>query len=261
VGNLKIAVQLTSFRLPFKKALLTAARLGAQAVEIDGRQHVRHEDLSGTGLRQVRKMLDDLNLRVSAVRFRTRRGYQVEDDLERRVAATKDAMSMAYKLGASVVVNQVGMVPAEGEDEQGWALMYDALHDLGRHAQQAGAWLSAETGSESGADLLRLVKALPEGSLGVTFNPGNLIIHGFSAHDALEQLGEHVMYVHAKDAIRDLAIGRGLEVPLGRGTADIPNLVGVLAERGYRGYFAVERENAENPVEEMGMAVEYLASL
>ncbi len=261
MGNLKIAIQLATLRLPFKKALLTAARLGASAVEIDGRHQVRPEDLSGTGLRQVRKMLDDLDLRVSAIRFRTQRGYQVEDDLERRVAATKNAMTMAYQLGAKVVVNQVGAVPAEGEDTQGWDLMCDVLHDLGRHAQQAGAWLAAETGSESGTDLLRLVDALPDGSLGITFNPGNLIINGFSAQEALDHLGKHVMYVHAKDAVRDLAIGRGLEVPLGRGTADIPTLVAVLAERGYHGYFAIERDNAENPVEEVGMAVEYLSNM
>ena len=51
--------------------------------------------LSPTGLRQFHKLLDDLNLRVSAVAFPTRRGYDEPDDLERRVLATQAAMRFA----------------------------------------------------------------------------------------------------------------------------------------------------------------------
>src|SRR5437868_12172257 len=96
--QIKLAVELASLRLPLKKGLLTARELGAEAVEIDGRNELRPEDLSQTGVRQVRKMLDDLNLRISAVRFQTRRGYQVATDLEARIDATKRAMRTAYEL-------------------------------------------------------------------------------------------------------------------------------------------------------------------
>ena len=72
--QIKLGIELASLRLPLKKGLLTARELGAEAVEIDARHELRPEDLSRTGVRQVRKMLDDLNLRVSAVSFRTRRG-------------------------------------------------------------------------------------------------------------------------------------------------------------------------------------------
>ena len=83
--QIRVGVQLASLRLPFKQGLLTAARMGAEAVEIDGRSELKADELSRTGVRQVRKMLEDLNLRVSAVTYRTRRGYQVADDLDRRV--------------------------------------------------------------------------------------------------------------------------------------------------------------------------------
>ena len=71
--QLKIGIQLKSLRQPFKKALHTAARLGARAVEIDARDELRPQELSQTGLRQLRNMLEDLNLTVSAVGFPTRR--------------------------------------------------------------------------------------------------------------------------------------------------------------------------------------------
>ena len=258
--QLRVGIQLSSLRQPFNKALLTAARLGADAVEIDARFEVKPSEFTRTGIRQLRKTLDDHNLRVCAVRFPTRRGYDDLRDLDQRVQATKQAMQFAYDLGSAVVVNQIGRVP-ENEESPAWQTLLEVLTDLGRHGQRVGATLAAETGTESGDDLARLIDALPTGSLAVTFDPGNLIINGFSAHDAILAVGRHVVHVHAKDAVRDLAQGRGLETPLGRGSVDFPELIGVLEEYNYRGAFAIEREHAQDPVTEIGQAVQYLRCL
>lgn len=258
--QINIGIQLASLRQPFKKALHTAARLGARCVEIDARNEVVPRDMSQTGLRQVRKMLEDLNLRVAAIRFRTERGYQASELLDRRVAATKDAMKLAYLLGAPVVVNQVGTVPPESTGHE-WGTLTDALTDLGRYGQHVGAFLAAETGTESGADLKRLLSALPAGFIAVDLNPGNLIINGFSPREAVEQLGQYILHVHARDGVRDLAQGRGLEVALGRGSADFHELLGLLEEHTYRGPVTIERHSAEDPVREIGVAVQYLQNL
>lgn len=258
--QVKVGIRLASLRQPFKKALHTAARLGADAVEIDARNEVRPEEFSQTGVRQLRKLLDDLNLRVGAVSFATRRGYDVAEDLDARIDATKRAMKFAYDLGASVVINQVGRVPAELTGPR-CTLLLESLTDLGAYGQKVGAWLTAETGSESGTDLLGLVRALPQGALGVSFNPGNLIVNGFSAHDAVRALGSHILHVHAKDGVRDLAKGRGLEVPLGRGAVDFPDLLSVLEENNYRGVLTLDRDNAQDPEFEIGQAVKFLRNL
>ena len=258
--ELKIAVQLASLSLPFKKALLAAAQMGVSAVEIDARGEVKPQDFSATGLRQLKKMLEDLNLRVAAVSFRTRRGYNVPHELEARVEATKAAMKFARQLGASVLVNQIGRVPAEPSGPD-WQLLVDVLSDLGHYGQHVGAFVAAETGSESGPDLARLIAAIPPGSMGVTLDPGNLLVNGFSPLEAARVLGENVLHVHAKDGVRDLAQGRGVEVPLGRGSADFPSLLGALEEHEYRGYFSIEREGADDPLHEIGQAVQYLRSL
>lgn len=258
--ELMIGIQLASLRQPFKKALLTAAQLGANAVEIDARNQLRPSELTQTGVRQLRKMLEDLGLRVCAIAFSTRRGYSDPDDLDRRVEATKDAMSMAYKLGAPCVINQIGQVPGEAEGPE-WETLCQVLSDLGNYGQRAGAFFAAETGTEDGETLDRLLNQLPEGSIGVNFDPGNLIINGFSASAAISVLGRRVMHVHAKDAVRDLAQGRGIETPLGRGSVDFQELIGVLENHGYRGAFTIERQNSTDPVDEIGHAVRYLRSL
>src|SRR5688572_28301281 len=99
----KIGIQIESLRLPLKKALHTAAELGATGVEIDARNEINSRSLGQTGLRELRKMLEDRNLTVCAVTFRTQRGYNVAEGLDRRIAGTKEALKFAYDIGASVV--------------------------------------------------------------------------------------------------------------------------------------------------------------
>lgn len=257
---LRIGIQIANFKQPFKQAVMTAAKLGAQAIEIDAREQIRPAELTNTAVREIRKLLDDFNLRVCAVSFRTRRGYGDWDDLERRIDATKAAMQMAYSLGASVVVNQVGAIPAEFEGPE-WDRLRQSLEDLGRHGQRVGAMLAAETGAESGADLRRLIDALPEGSLGVNFDPGALILNSHSVEEASTALARHVTHVHANDAVRDLARRRGVEVEMGRGSVDFASLLAQLEEHGYHGYITVKRENSANPIGEIGQAVTYLKEL
>lgn len=258
--HLKIAVQLSSLRMPLRKALVAAARMGASGVEIDARGELRPQELTQTGLRELRRLLEDHGLRVSAVGFRTRRGYDNPEEIDRRVAATKAAMKFAADLRAPVVVNQVGHVPAEPEG-RAWETLRQSLGDLSAYGQHVGAVLAAQTGTEPGADLARLIQALPESGIGVDFDPGNLIINGFSSLEAVEALGAFILHVHARDATRDLARGRGLEVPLGRGTADFPALLGALEDYQYRGFFTIVREASENPEFEIAQAVKYLRNL
>jgi sugar phosphate isomerase/epimerase len=260
MSQIKVGIDLASLRQPLKKALLSAAQLGAGGVEIDARNQLKPSELTRTGVRQLKKMLDDLGLEVCAVKFQTRRGYNVLEDLDARMTATVAAMRMAHELGAGVVVNQVGRIPAEKEGEE-WELLLATLAELGAKSMKEGAVLAARTGPEPPEDLLALIQALPEGSLFADLDPGSLIIHGFGAQDAAKTLGNHVVHVHARDGVRDLARGRGLETPLGQGMADFPHLIAQLEEVNYRGYFTVERTETEQPLEDVGDAVAYLHNI
>ncbi len=235
-------------------------RMGVHGIEFDARGEMRPQDLGPTALRQLRKLLDDNELKVCAVEFHTRRGYGVMDELDRRVEATKAAMKMARALGCGLVVNQVGHIPEDLTKGEGQTLV-EVLSDLGNFGQHAGAMLAAETGSEGPADLKRLLDALPAGSLAVTLDPGNLVMNGHSPREALDVLGDAIHHVHAHDAARDLRQRRGVEVELGRGEVDFPGLLGALQEHDYRGWLSIEREDAEDPMMEIAAAAQYLANL
>jgi sugar phosphate isomerase/epimerase len=261
MSALKIAIQTRSLRQPLRQALQTAAGLGADGVEIDARSELPPAETSQTGIRQFRKLLGDLNLRVSCVAFPTRRGYDAVEALDRRVAATQAAMKFAYELGANVVVNRVGHVPNEPDDER-FGRLVEVLSGLGAYGQRAGARLAVQTGSESGAQLAKLIASLPDQTVGVDLHPSTLIHHGHSPAEAVEALGRFVLHVHACDAVRSGgSSGNVSDVELGRGSADLPGLLGQLAEHDYAGWVTIERRDAADSIAEIGNAVAYLRSL
>lgn len=258
--TVKIGIQTLSLRQPLRQALITASRLGAHGVEIDARSELRPSDLSRTGLRELHKLLADLNLRVSAVAFPTRRGYDEADDLERRVLATQEAMRFAADLRTDVVINRIGRVPEKSEDPS-FQRMIEALTALAAFGERAGVRIAVQTADASPQDLARVLAALPAHSTGVDLYPSGLIVAGHSPMEALESLGPHVLHIHACDAVRDPATRRTVEVELGRGSADFPELLGMLTEFDYCGWATIERRESPNPIPEIENAVAYLSNL
>lgn len=258
--ELKLAIALSSLRQPFKAALVTAAQLGATGIEIDARNLLRPSELSETGRRQLKKQLTDLNLRVAAIRFQTRRGYDVLQDLDRRIDATKEAMRFAYSLGARVVINAVGRVP-EDPQHPAYQQLQASLSDLARYGQYIGSMLACETGSEPVDRLVTLLEGLSEQAIGIAFNPGNLIVHDFYDTDSIRRCGDYTLAVIARDGVRDLASGRGLNVPLGQGSAEFPEILGVLEERRYDGWYHLDRTESTDPITDLKNSLSYLRSL
>jgi sugar phosphate isomerase/epimerase len=211
-------------------------------------------------MREFHKLLNDLDLRVSAVAFPTRRGYDVADDLERRVMATQAAMQFARDLRTDVLINRVGQVSDESNDPR-FGRLIEALTALSAFGDHVGVRLAAQTGGESPQQLARLIDVLPEQSLGVDLHPTGLVLGGHSPHEAVELLGPHVLHVHACDAVREAAAGRGREVELGRGMADFPELLGRLTEFDYRGWVTIERRESSDPVADIENAVAFLRAL
>lgn len=255
--KLKIGLDLAELRQPLRKALHTAAQLGVDGVEIDAREGLAPNERSRTALRQVRKMLDDLDLRVCSIRFQPRRGYYHPDRLDARVEATKAALELAHGLGSGVVSARIGRVPAD-RDSPDRRLLLEVLADLGAYGQRVGAMLAAETGTESGEVLAGLLDELPEGSVGVDFHPGRLLLGGFAPGESLAPLGRRVLHVHAADAIRDLAAGTATPAELGRGEADFPGLLAALDGFGYRGYYTLQAFGGGDPEPALAGAVTYL---
>ena len=245
--KLKKSIFLDTLRQPFKTAIVTAAKLGADAVEINGRTEIKAEELSRTGVRHIRKLLSDLQLSVSAIHFQTNYGYGDLQLLDRRMEGTKATLTMAYELGCNVVVNRIGKIAADPVDPSR-VTMVQTLSDIGNYSQKAGAWLAARTGADDGELLKELIDALPMNSLGIDFDPAELVINGHAPTETMQVLAPYVMSCRARDAVTDFSLGRGVETPLGQGAVDWPALLGALEQKSYGGYFTVHQENAADPM-------------
>ena len=270
MAQLSIAVRLNSIApqtpgktpsAPIRAAIATASRIGARSVQIDARRDIRPSELSATGVRQLRKMLDDFNLRVASIRFQTRRGYDSQDDLSRRVDATKEAMEMAYKLGARLVINQIGNVP-ESKDDPRYETMSAVMADLGRYGAHVGAFFAAETGTEPGERLAELLNIDESSYVAVALNPGKLVVNRFSVQDAIKSLGTRIRTLIAVDGVIDLAAGRGITVPVGQGTADFPAILGALEDYQFAGDIVVgDEEISPTSLDSAIGTIEYLSNL
>lgn len=236
---------------------MTAASIGAEAVEIDARSELDMRDLSDTAIRHICKLLQDQGLAVSALTFQTRRGYNVYADLDRRVEATKRTMDLAYRLGAKVVVNRLGRVP-EDSSHPDFEMLRDILTNIGEHGQRVGVSLAGRTGTEDGRTMAQLLEQLPPGCGAVDFDPASLIMNGFSSSEAAQALAPFIGHMHIKDGMRDIASGRGEEVAFGSGVVDFDEIFGLLEQQQYSGYFTVDREFSRNPQLEIAETIEQL---
>ncbi len=255
MGGISTAIAIAGLRQPFKQALHTAASLKVDGIEIDARNDFRPSDISSTGVRQLRKMLSDLNLTVKSIRFPTRRGYDCMEDLDRRVSGTKDAMKFAVELGCNCLVNSIGNIADEEADN---TLLREVLVDLGKHSYHFGCFLACETGAESLTTLSGFLRTLPEESVFIALNPANLVAAGHAIDD-IGQCASMVRVVYASDTVPDRSRhGQGTRVPLGQGIVDLPQIVGTLEDSRVRIPYVIDGQGMSDPTSACKQALEFL---
>jgi L-ribulose-5-phosphate 3-epimerase len=180
-----------------------------------------------------------------------------------RVAELKSAGAFAKALGVPAVITHLGFIP-ENPTEPLFGDVVAAVREIALHMKSLGLQFWFETGQETPVTLLRLIRAVGTGNLGLNLDPANLILYGkASPVDALSVFGSHVKNVHAKDGMYptdpDLL---GAEVRIGDGAVQWPALVKKLEGLGYRGPYTIEREvSGEAQKRDIAYAVRYLEGL
>jgi L-ribulose-5-phosphate 3-epimerase len=116
----------------------------------------------------------------------------------------------------------------------------EALLDVGRHGDRTGVMVALDSGVDSPATLVtfldRSLNAV--GSLGINFNPANIVLAGHNPHDAVKTLNRRLIHAHAQDA-RRISPDRMASVPLGHGDLDWLQLLADFEEVGYRGFLTI----------------------
>ena len=123
---------------------------------------------------------------------------------------------------------------------------------------EAGVPVAFETGQESAEDLAHFLSSMP--GAGVNFDPANMILYGKGDPvAAAKTLAPWIRHIHVKDAIKTKTPGTwGTEVPWGDGEVNQAAFLGALAEVGYKGAFAIEREGGDSRVADIALAAKRL---
>ena len=158
-------------------------------------------------------------------------------------------------LGIKDIVTHIGYIPDNPSDEN-YIGITNALHVIGTELKKYGQRLLFETGEELPVTLVQMMKATGLDNLGVNLDPANLILSGrANAVDALNYFGPFFMRMHAKDALRpEPGEPHGIEVPIGEGHANFPELINILKKIGYNDEITIEREGVDDDIWESDIA-------
>lgn len=179
---------------------------------------------------------------------------EITDDFSRDLRELRVLARRCRMLGARQVrvmsYPNAGLPPAEWERR-----VRRRLRELAARAGQADiALLHENCAGWAGEDAERML-ALVDDGLGLLFDSGNGVAHGYSGVELLAAIAPHVRHVHVKDGRAGPGAGGGpgprWTVP-GAGDADVAGALALLAEHGYTGALSLEPHLALRPHESDG---------
>ena len=146
-----------------------------------------------------------------------------------------------------LVTVHAGFIPHDADDPVRNVVL-ERLRTLADIFAQRNVRVGLETGQESAATLLEALQALGHASVGVNFDPANMILYGMGDPvEAISLLADHVVQVHAKDATMTSEPGTwGAEVPLGSGQVDWDAFMAAVESIGRPIDVVIEREAGED---------------
>ncbi len=280
MADLKIAVMLSNLRMDYYEGMQVVAEMGVPGIHVSvGGGPFTPENLDAAARKKLARHIASLGLEISAV---SAWGGNVDlgeaEDWEANIEWGRRIMDLSADLETDIWQGHCGIMP-EDPNEPAWQRFLDGMGQLAEHGEKVGVRLAIETGPEPPFVLRRLLDAVGSQYLRINWDPGNMIlwparyaqqlgepydklkwIEKYQPNEGALALADAIVHTHAKDALVH-EDGTRQEVPLGEGWVDWPRYTGYLIGSGYDGYFAIERETGEDPVGDIGKAVEFLRSL
>jgi len=170
--------------------------------------------------------------------------------------------ALAHEMGLKLVTFHAGFLPHDQTAPE-FAKMVRRLGEVADIFREANLALGFETGQETAADLISVLKVLNRPNVGVNFDPANMLLYDKGEPiGALRLLGPWLRQVHIKDAVRTRRPGTwGQEVAAGDGEVEWPAFVAVLRELKFKGDLVIEREAGEKRTADIRKASELIGKL
>lgn len=254
---MKIGICLEALGAPLRQALSQAAKLGVSGVQISSIGDLSPERLTDTGRRELRNLLKNCNLELTALNCPLRHGIDIFENQQPRIEHIRNVMALAFELGPRLVIIQCPKLPDEADSPRA-KLLREALLDLGQYGDRSGSSLALEIGFDPSDKVRDYLNTFDLGSLGVNYDSANLMLHGHDPVKNLLPLQGKILHVHARDA-RNVTVSQGAaEVPLGAGDIEWMGFFGSLNAIDYRGWVVADRETGSNRAADIAAGVKFL---
>lgn len=275
-----IGVIINSFKTDTRTAILKAADLGADGIQMYGtRGETSPEELTPEKRRELLKFVKDNGLKFSAICGDMGGGFMSRESNPERIERSKRILDLAKDLETDIVTTHIGAIPSDPSAER-YAIMQEACFELSRYADSIGSHFAIETGPETSAVLKGFLDGLHSTGVGVNLDPANLVmITGDNPVDAVYNLKDYIVHTHAKDGLMlkrtnpDYIYGAApkpahlvgvplyREVPLGEGAVDFKAYLEALENVGYKGFLTIEREVGNDPAADILVAKNHLLNI
>ena len=169
---------------------------------------------------------------------------------------------IAAALDLKLLTFHAGFLPHE-ESDPNFAKLMGRIEQIAELFSAKGIDLGFETGQETADTLKLFLEKLNRPSVGVNFDPANMILYAKGAPiDALNTLSPFLKQCHIKDAKLTKEPGMwGEEVTVGTGEVDWTAFFAALDQLGYTGDFCIEREAGEQRIADIRTAREFITQL
>lgn len=248
---------LSNLHLPLEEAVITAARLGAEGVQLwTAGGELDPDEASESLRRDLTRLLDREGLEISALCADYGRPFTSEENVQWLIPRMQEQIDLALAFRTQIITTHIGVVPSDRESPE-WKTLYSAMRELGEYGERMEVAIAAETGPEDPALLREFLDAVGSPAIRVNYDPANLAMKGFDPVKGVADLAPYIVHTHAKDGVRH-SDGRAEEVPLGEGDVDWDAYVNALRDIAFDGFLTVERESSDDPVGDISHAISFL---
>jgi L-ribulose-5-phosphate 3-epimerase len=216
------------------------------------------ETLCGAGVRIVSGMMATKGEDYSSLRsIRETGGLRPDETWESNREAAKANADLAARLGLDLVTLHAGFIPHNRSDPE-YRKLIKRLQEIVDIFAERSVRVGLETGQESASGLLDALDDLERKSVGVNFDPANMILYGMGDPvPAMESLAPRIVQIHIKDAIASAKKDEwGTEVPVGDGAVDWRGFFKVMKDRVVVRDIVIEREAGDQRAADVRQAVE-----
>jgi len=218
------------------------------------------EQLAAEGISILSGMMAPLGEDYSSLQSIARTGgLRPDETWSDNEEMARSIARLAAEHGIDLVTLHAGFMPESPADPER-SVIIDRLRRLVDINAEFGVSVALETGQETAATLVEVLGDVDRVTLGVNFDPANMILYGMGDPiESLQALAPHVLQLHIKDAISTDVPGTwGREVPVGAGEVDWTAFLAIVETLPRTVHAVIEREAGEDRVSDIQGAVKFL---